>query len=27
MIWRIDMNGDWKLALDLQKKVASTPAH
>ena len=27
MIWRIDMNGDWKLALDLQKKVAPTPAH
>jgi len=27
MIWRIDMNGDWKLALDLQKKIASTPAH
>ena len=27
MIWRINMNGDWKLALDLQKKVAPTPAH
>jgi ketosteroid isomerase-like protein len=27
MIWRIDMNGDWKLALDLQKNVASTAAH
>jgi len=27
MIWRINMNGDWKVALDLQKKVASTPAH
>jgi ketosteroid isomerase-like protein len=27
MIWRIDMNGDWKLALDLQKKVAPTPLH
>ena len=24
MIWRINMNGDWKLALDLQKKVAPT---
>ena len=27
MIWRIDMNGDWKLALDLQKNVAPTAAH
>src|SRR6267378_1968545 len=27
MIWRTDMNGDWKLALDLQKKIAPTSAH
>jgi hypothetical protein len=27
MIWRTDMNGDWKLALDLQKKVAPTSPH
>src|SRR5438552_1019404 len=27
MIWRIDLNGDWKLALDLQKNVAPTAAH
>jgi len=26
MIWRINMNGDWKLALDLQKKIAPTSA-
>ena len=27
MIWRINMNGDWKLALDLQKKVAAALVH
>ena len=25
MIWRIDMNGDWKLVFDLQKKVDQEP--